>query len=146
MENSQGFIGVRIGEKAKGRLDQEAKARGVSLNAHVKQILSGEVPKEDDQEFTLNRQTRNGWKGIVSQLEDLERDKARLKEAVAEESGFFSKAPYSLRLSLKACKRAIADLQEELEAKLPTEDVEAVKGLKLDKWGDPIESDDKWKQ
>lgn len=139
MENSQGFIGVRIGEKAKGRLDREAKARGVSLNAHVKQILGGEVPKEDDQEVALNRQARNGWKEIVSQLEDLERDKARLQGAVEEETGFFSKAPYSLRLSLKACKRAIADLQEELEAQLPPGDVAAVKESKRDKWGDPIE-------
>jgi len=143
MNNTQsGFIGVRIGDKAKDRLSREAVARGISLSAHVKQILGGDVPKEEDQ--ISAPLPENGWRELVVSLGDLEKQRVGLEAAIEERSGFFTEAPYALRLSLQACKHAMTVLQEELEDTLPAEAVEAVKGKKLDKWGDPIK--DKWSQ
>jgi len=136
MRNNEGFIGVRLGEKAKSLLTSEAEARGVSLNAHVKQILGGDIPAEDDKAAAVKEREHTNWRELVDELGDFEKKKVSLEKMIKERSsGFFApEAPYSLRLSLQACKRAMSDLQEEIEVLLPKEDVAAARGNSDDKW------------
>lgn len=119
------FIGVRVTEEIKAKLTTDAQREGVSLSDHVKRILgAGKVPKNGKPPEWVQADT---WQKIAKELESLENEKERLVELVEERSGWFTKAPYSLRLSLQACNRATTNLQEKLEEMLPPEDIEKLK-------------------
>lgn len=120
-EEEKAFLGIRIPEGDKLKLEKQAEERGVSMTELCTQLLKSGVKRTGGVAIAVaeHEQTADAWEELVDELKHLEEKREELKKMVDERSGFFQTAPASLKMALRAAELRIRQATEELKKLCP---------------------------
>ena len=122
MANDKAFIGVRVPDAQKAKLEKKAEADGISLQQLCTRLLDLGHMKEnlDTVDMLSNVQEHaNDWEQTVDEVKRLTLKRDELGEMIRDRQGFFSNAPRSLRNAYRACDERIGVASEKLAKLFP---------------------------
>jgi len=122
MANDKAFIGVRVPDAQKAKLEKKAEADGISLQQLCTRLLDLGHMKEnlDTVDMLSNVQEHaNDWEQAVDEVKRLTLKRDELGEMIRDRQGFFSNAPQSLRNAYRACDERIGAASEKLAKLFP---------------------------
>jgi len=118
------FLGLRIPEEAKAKLEQEAGKQGVSVTELCKRLLAAGVNGGDgDDAGNVARpagpSTVDDQDSMIEDIKRLENMRTELNQMVDERQGLFDQAPESLRIARRSVESRIQGLSKKLHAMIP---------------------------
>jgi len=124
MGSDKAFIGVRIPDTQKAKLEKKAEADGISLQQLCTRLLDlGHMKENFDTVDALSnvQEDASDWEAVVDEVKRLNGKRDELEEMISEKSGLFTSAPQSLRNALRACNFRIGIASNKLAKMFPEE-------------------------
>jgi len=124
MSNDKAFIGIRVPDTQKAKLEKKAETDGISLQQLCTRLLDlGHMKENLNTVDVLNnvQEDASDWEAVVDEVSRLNGKRDQLEEMIEEKSGLFTSAPQSLRNALRACNFRIEIASNKLEKMFPQE-------------------------
>jgi len=123
--NKTAFLGLRIPEEAKAKLEAQAAAQALSLTEYCKKLLAAGVNRENPTDGAAAQleagHVVDDQNILVQDIKRLEEMRTELQGMCDERSGLFNSAPESLRTALRSVKSRLQGLTKKLQSMMPAE-------------------------
>lgn len=122
MANDKAFIGIRVPDAHKAKLEKKAEADGISLQQLCTQLLDlGNMKQNLDTVDVMSNieEHADDWEQAIDEVKRLTVKRDELQEMIRDRQGLFSNAPQSLRNAYRACDERIGAASEKLAKLFP---------------------------